>query len=285
MIPSIPKPKSSVSPKLGRSTPTAQPEPSKPTSSADLLGLDTSKPDSKPSDYIFSSFFSAPQEPVEPPKETKPDLKTEEENFFKQPAPTEKEKNKLTKDSILALYSQTPSNLASQFTPSFTTTTQSQFNQPAQNQFNQQPTQNQFNQLPQNQFNQQPTQNQFNQAPAQNQFNQSAQNQFNQQAQNQFGFGNVFQTPAPAFNNMPAQNGMQQFNQFQSVPGQFQQPFGQPQQFNSAQSQPFPQNNQFFNQPQQAQPLSQQFGALALGQSFPNAFAPNANVASNSTWQ
>ncbi|KAI8432685.1 hypothetical protein MSG28_013650 [Choristoneura fumiferana] len=290
VIPSIPKPKSSVSPKLGRSTPTAQPEPTKP-SSADLLGLDTSKPDSKPSDDIFSSFFSAPQESVEPPKEVKPDLKTEEENFFKQPAPTEKEKNKLTKDSILALYSQTPSNLASQFTPSFTATTQNQFNQPAQNQFNQQPPQNQFNQQPQNQFNQQPqnqfnpqpAQNQFNQAPAQNQFNQSAQNQFNQQAQNQFGFGNVFQTPAPAFNNMPAQNGMQQFSQFQSVPGQFQQPFGQ--QFNSAQPQTFPQNNQFFNQPQQAQPLSQQFGALGLGQSFPNAFAPNANVASNSTWQ
>lgn len=29
---------------------------------------------------------------------------TEEENFFNQPAPTNQEKNKMTKDSILALY-------------------------------------------------------------------------------------------------------------------------------------------------------------------------------------
>ncbi|KAL0811867.1 hypothetical protein ABMA28_009291 [Loxostege sticticalis] len=125
VIPSLPKPKSSVSPKLGRSTPTntAQPEASKPSNgSADLLGLDTSKPDPKPTnnDDIFSSFFSAPQEkPAEvKPEEQKADLKAEEENFFKQAAPTEKEKSKLTKDSILALYSQTPStNLVNQFNP------------------------------------------------------------------------------------------------------------------------------------------------------------------------
>ncbi|XP_063629354.1 stromal membrane-associated protein 1 [Cydia splendana] len=268
VIPSIPKPKSSVSPKLGRSTPTAQAEPPKPTSSADLLGLDTSKPEAKQDD-IFSSFFSAPQEPIEPPKEVKPDLKTEEENFFKQPAPTEKEKNKLTKDSILALYSKTPSNLGSQFN-------QQSFNAPAQSQFNQS-----FNQPAQ--FNQQPAQ--FNQQPA-NQFNSSNfnQSQFPQQ-QNQFGFANAFQTQP--FNNAPPQNGLQQaqqqqFNQFQSMPGQFQQPFGPQQQFNSAQ-QSFPQSNQLFNQPQQ-QPLSQQFGSLNLGQGFSSAF-PNANVASNSTWQ
>ncbi|XP_026750555.2 stromal membrane-associated protein 1 [Galleria mellonella] len=121
VIPSLPKPKSSVSPKLGRSTPTLQAETKPSNGSADLLGLDTGKPDTKPSnDDIFSSFFSAPQEkPVEPkPEEVKPDLKTEEENFFKQAAPTEKEKSKLTKDSILALYSQTPStNLGNQFNP------------------------------------------------------------------------------------------------------------------------------------------------------------------------
>lgn len=122
VIPSIPKPKSSVSPKLGRSTPTNQADTSRSSNgSADLLGLDTTKPETKSSnnDDIFSSFFSAPQEkPVEAPKPEQPknDLKTEEENFFKQAAPTEKEKSKLTKDSILALYSQTPStNLANQF--------------------------------------------------------------------------------------------------------------------------------------------------------------------------
>ncbi|KAI5638355.1 putative GTPase activating protein for arf domain-containing protein [Phthorimaea operculella] len=121
VIPSIPKPKSSVSPKLGRSTPVSQSQEPKPSNgAADLLGLDTSKPETK-NDDIFSSFFSAPEKPAKPnPEQTKPDLKTEEENFFKQAAPSEKEKSKLTKDSILALYSQTPStNLANQFNPSF----------------------------------------------------------------------------------------------------------------------------------------------------------------------
>ncbi|XP_013191869.1 stromal membrane-associated protein 1 [Amyelois transitella] len=220
VIPSIPKPKSSVSPKLGRSTPTSQAEAKPSNGSADLLGLDTAKTESKPSDDIFSSFFSAPQEkPAEPKPETKPDLKTEEENFFKQPAPTEKEKSKLTKDSILALYSQTPStNLV----------------------------------------------NQFNPVPP---------------AQQQFAFGGAYQPQA--FNNVPAQNGMQ-FNQFPPMGNQFQQPF--PAQPAMPPSQPFNQGNQFFNQ-QQPQQLTQQFGGLNLGQSFPNAFTQqNTNVASN-TWQ
>ncbi|RVE51798.1 hypothetical protein evm_003601 [Chilo suppressalis] len=231
VIPSIPKPKSSVSPKLGRSTPTNQPDTTKTSNgSTDLLGLDTTKPEAKPNDDIFSSFFSAPQEkPVETkPEEQKSDLKTEEENFFKQPAPTEKEKSKLTKDSILALYSQTPSNTLV----------------------------NQFNSVSQTQ-------------PAYS-----------------FGSTNAFQQPAY---NIPVQNGMQ-FNQFppqvnqfnQTMNNQFQQqPFAPVQQ--PVQGQAFPQNNQFFNQPQQN--LNQQFGGLNLGQSFPNAFAQNSNVASNSTWQ
>lgn len=222
VIPSLPKPKSSVSPKLGRNTPTSQAETSKTSNgSADLLGLDTAKPEPKPStnDDIFSSFFSAPEKPLEPkPEESKPDLKTEEENFFKQPAPTEKEKSKLTKDSILALYSQTPSNtLASQFNPV-------------------------------------------------------------QPIQNTYPFG----TYQP-YNNMPMQNGIQSFNQFQSMPNQFpafptQMP-PQPQNQQN-QNQPFQQN--FFNQNQSQ--LSQQFSGLNLGQ-FPNAFPPNPNMASNSTWQ
>lgn len=118
VIPSLPKPKSSVSPKLGRSTPTNIDTGKTSNGSADLLGLETTKPEPKPAnDDIFSSFFSAQEMPVEQKAEPKSDLKTEEENFFKQTAPTEKEKAKLTKDSILALYSQTPSNtLANQFT-------------------------------------------------------------------------------------------------------------------------------------------------------------------------
>ncbi|XP_028175392.1 actin cytoskeleton-regulatory complex protein SLA1-like [Ostrinia furnacalis] len=225
VIPSLPKPKSSVSPKLGRSTPTntVQAEPSKPSNgSADLLGLDSAKPDPKPAnnDDIFSSFFSAPQEkPAEVKLEdSKADLKVEEENFFKQAAPTEKEKSKLTKDSILALYSQTPStNLV----------------------------------------------NQFNPAPAQPAYQ---------------GFG--YQQP---FNTMPAQNGMQ-FNQFQPMNNQFQQPFAPPTQ-QPLPNQQFPQTNQFFSGQQPQQPLTQQFGGLNLGQSFPNFAQTNSNVASNTTWQ
>lgn len=204
---------------MGRNTPTSQADTSKTSNgSADLLGLDTTKPEPKPSanDDIFSSFFSAPEKPAEPkPEESKSDLKTEEENFFKQPAPTEKEKSKLTKDSILALYSQTPSNtLASQFNPV----------QPIQ--------------------------------PA---------------------YPHTFGTYQP-YNNMPMQNGMQSFNQFQPMPNQFQ---AFPSQMPQQQNQPF-QQNQFFNQPQTN--LPQQFSGLNLGQ-FPNAFPQNPNVASNTTWQ
>ncbi|KAL4708678.1 hypothetical protein ACJJTC_008204 [Scirpophaga incertulas] len=237
IIPSIPKPKSSVSPKLCRNTPTNQTETKPSNGSADLLGLDNCTVEMPPpSDDIFSSFFSAPQEKSTEPKPEldKSDLKVEEENFFKQAAPTEKEKSKLTKDSILALYSQSPSNLG-----------------------------NQFNPIP--------------------------------PVQPGFAFGapsTAFQ--APHFN-MPVQNSMPsnlqsniQFSQFQPqtnqfnqpISSQYQQPFGQPMQQTN---QPFQQNNQFFNQPQQN--LSQQFGGLNLGQSFPNAFAQNTNVASNSTWQ
>ncbi|XP_034826307.1 stromal membrane-associated protein 1 [Maniola hyperantus] len=300
VIPSIPKPKSSVSPKLGRNTPTNQTNQADTNKTsngaADLLGLDTSsKPEVKQTnnDDIFSSFFSAPVEKPElKPEETKPDLKTEEENFFKQPAPTEKEKSKLTKDSILALYSQTPANtLGNQFNP-----VQSQ-----PGQFNQvQPQPGQFNQV-------QSQPGQFNQVQSQpGQFNpvQPQSGQFNPvQPQNQFAFGSVYQSPA--YNSMGMQNGMQSFNQFQPMSNQFQQAFPNqmPQQMQNVQSiqnvhqqlqnvqpsqnaqplqnvQPF-QNQQFF--PQQNQ-LPQQFGGLNLGQSFASAFPPNPNVASN-IWQ
>lgn len=229
VIPSIPKPKSSVSPKLGRNTPTHQTDTSKTSNgSADLLGLETTKPEPKSSnnDDIFSSFFSAPQEkPAETKtEEQKPDLKTEEENFFKQAAPTEKEKSKLTKDSILALYSQTPTNTLA--------------------------------------------------------------NQFNLSQQAQPGsslFSTVYQPPA--FNNMGMPNGMQSFKQFQPMPNQFQQPFPSQMPQQPLQNvQAFPQNQQFFNT-QPTQHLAQQFGSLNLGQNFPNAFPPNPNVASNTTWQ
>lgn len=182
VIPSLPKPKSSVSPKLGRATPpTSQPETSKVSNgAADLLGLDTTKPDTKPAnDDIFSSFFSAPQEKQTEIKteQTKPDLKAEEENFFKQAAPTEKEKSKLTKDSILALYSQTPStNLANQFNPVQTIPSQPVAYQPFGNVYQQQ------------NFNSMPVQNgmqQFNQFQQMGQFQQPFAGQVQQPVQSQ----------------------------------------------------------------------------------------------------
>ncbi|CAG4938828.1 unnamed protein product [Colias eurytheme] len=275
VIPSIPKPKSSVSPKLGRSTPTIQAEASKPSNgSADLLGLDTSKPEQKQTnnDDIFSSFFSAPQEkPPQASQETKPDLKTEEENFFKQPAPTEKEKSKLTKDSILALYSQSP--LVNQFNP-VQPVQQYPFGYQAPVYNNMQmPNGMQGNQM--NQF--QPLSGQFAQYP------QQVPQQMGQQIPQQMGQ----QIPQQMGQQIPQQMGQQIPQQIgQQIPQQIPQQIGQqiPQQIPQMQ-QVFPPNpplNQFFNQPQQ---LSQQFGNLNLGQGFPNAFPPNSNIASNSTWQ
>ncbi|KPJ19704.1 Stromal membrane-associated protein 2 [Papilio machaon] len=218
VIPSLPKPKSSVSPKLGRSTPTSsQTDTTKSSNgSADLLGLDTGKIETKTStnDDIFSSFFSAPQEkPAEVPKpETKSDLKAEEENFFKQAAPTEKEKSKLTKDSILALYSQTPNtNLVNQFSSvppgqpqafPFAPTYQTPMynSMPMQNgmqQFNQfQPINNQFQQ-----FNSQiPPQMQTNPPfPQNNQFFSNQPIQQPQQLTQQFGSLNLGQSFPTAF--------------------------------------------------------------------------------------
>lgn len=104
---------------------------------------------------------------VQKSTEEKPDLKAEEENFFNQAAPTEKEKSKLTKDSILALYSQTPNaNLVNQYNSVHSApfqygggTFQSSFNNvPVQN--GMQPQYNQFpvigNQFPAQGFSQMP---------------------------------------------------------------------------------------------------------------------------------
>lgn len=74
-------------------------------------------------DDIFSSFLSAPPSSsassvnggstnTSSSSATNPAGKTEEENFFNQPMPSTQEKNKMTKDSIMALYgtsSQKPS--------------------------------------------------------------------------------------------------------------------------------------------------------------------------------
>ncbi|XP_016915876.1 stromal membrane-associated protein 1 [Apis cerana] len=108
VVPQLPKPKSSVSPKLNRANNSA---------TLDLLGLDAPATNQTningAGDDIFSSFLSAP--PVSVASTTNnisstttsvstTISKTEEESFFDQPAPSLQEKNKMSKDSILALY-------------------------------------------------------------------------------------------------------------------------------------------------------------------------------------
>ncbi|KAL6425244.1 hypothetical protein ACFW04_009470 [Cataglyphis niger] len=112
VVPQLPKPRSSVSPKLGRTK----------ESSAilDLLGLDapaTNQINANGSgDDVFSSFLSAPPastttsgNDVSNGSKTATTIKSEEESFFEQSAPLSQEKSKMTKDSILALYG-TPSH-------------------------------------------------------------------------------------------------------------------------------------------------------------------------------
>lgn len=68
----------------------------------DLLGLHNGEDN-------FTGFLSAPAKEESKPEEIDT-AKSEEESFFNQTAPLEKEKVKLTKDSILALYGNTPTN-------------------------------------------------------------------------------------------------------------------------------------------------------------------------------
>ncbi|XP_011634387.2 stromal membrane-associated protein 1 [Pogonomyrmex barbatus] len=113
IVPQLPKPRSSVSPKLNRTK----------ESSAilDLLGLDapaTNQTNVNGSgDDVFSSFLSAPPASALTGNDaangtkttTTTTSKSEEESFFDQPTSLSQEKSKLTKDSILALYG-TPSH-------------------------------------------------------------------------------------------------------------------------------------------------------------------------------
>ncbi|KAG5312427.1 SMAP1 protein, partial [Acromyrmex insinuator] len=110
VVPQLPKPRSSVSPKLGRT---------KDSAILDLLGLDaptTNQTNVNGSgDDVFSSFLSAPPASVASTgndsngSKTTTASKSEEESFFNQPTPLPQEKSKMTKDSILALYG-TPSH-------------------------------------------------------------------------------------------------------------------------------------------------------------------------------
>lgn len=116
VVPQIPKPRSSVSPKPTRANNSA---------TLDLLGLDApvnlANANGSSGDDIFSSFLSATPASASPAPTGVTNgsagdaaSKTEEENFFNQPVPTPQEKSKMTKDSILALYG-TPSHQPSPF--------------------------------------------------------------------------------------------------------------------------------------------------------------------------
>jgi stromal membrane-associated protein len=125
VVPQLPKPHSSVSPK-----------PSRPitnnSATLDLLGLDAptnstnNTNGSNSGDDIFSSFLSATPamasssvtstatNGISESSLSAAASKADEESFFNQPAPTTQEKSKMTKDSILALYG-TPSSHPSVF--------------------------------------------------------------------------------------------------------------------------------------------------------------------------
>lgn len=212
-VPQLPKPKN-PSPKPGRAT--NAPETKKEN---DLLGLQNGE-DS------FSGFVSVSvPSNIEEKKEEDKSAKSEEESFFNQIVPTEKEKVKLTKDSILALYSNTPTNNFNQLQNQLPY----QGNFPTQNfqTFGGYPQQNFSTTQPVGQFAQWGTQPQFpvqgqvsapiTQFPASNQFP-NGQGQFgNFSSSNQFPTGGQFgqfqpglnaaQTPNPFFGN---QNGLQQ---------------------------------------------------------------------------
>ncbi|XP_058792931.1 stromal membrane-associated protein 1-like isoform X2 [Phymastichus coffea] len=147
VVPQLPKPRSSVSPKPNRTVTTN-------SATLDLLGLDGpenqgSTNGSSSGDDMFTSFLSAPPAAGAPvtngsPAETNStNSKSEEESFFNQPAPTPQEKSKMTKDSILALYGTQPSQPfgGNMFNQQLSTQqqlpTQQQFQQQMTNAFNQ----------------------------------------------------------------------------------------------------------------------------------------------------
>lgn len=135
IVPQLPKPKSSVSPKPSKLTNN--------TATLDLLGLDaptnqTTTNGSCSGDDIFSSFLSATPAITATPSlsstittsttttaallngtadgsSTGVATKTDEENFFNQTAPSTQEKSKMTRDSILALYGTAPSQQSTWF--------------------------------------------------------------------------------------------------------------------------------------------------------------------------
>lgn len=270
-VPQLPKPKS-ASPKPGRVTVQQPPPVGEIKQNADLLGLQNGED-------TFSGFVSATVT-EETKKIEKDSLKSEEESFFNQTAPTEKEKVKLTKDNILALYGNTPVNNLNpvpgyQSQPSFG---------------NQQAFQN-FTAYPQQNI---PAQNGLTQFTVANQFQQfQAQFPYQQQPTSQYSINNQFQSgsiqPQPNMQfsslpnafppNNPLPNGTNFYasTQFQGVPN-----LGQMNQFqtqNSGFTGQTPVANPFFSN--QGINVQQQFANLSLNNKAAN---PGPTLATN-LWQ
>ncbi|XP_044744525.1 stromal membrane-associated protein 1 isoform X2 [Coccinella septempunctata] len=98
-VPQLPKPKN-PSPKPNRIINTDKTD-------SDLLIAQNSED--------FSGFLSSAPKTEEKKETLKNDIKSEEESFFNQTLPTEKEKVQLSKDSIMKLYSNMPMNNFNQF--------------------------------------------------------------------------------------------------------------------------------------------------------------------------
>lgn len=105
-VPQLPKP-TNPSPKPARTVISEVATDNKEKKDDDLLGLHNGE-DS------FSNFISAPST-AEQTTKAESSVKNEEDSFFNQIVPTEKEKVKLDKDSILALYGSAPANNCNQF--------------------------------------------------------------------------------------------------------------------------------------------------------------------------
>ncbi|KAF5285667.1 hypothetical protein FQA39_LY16531 [Lamprigera yunnana] len=262
-VPQLPKPKA-TSPK-----PSRQPAPIQETKlSADPFGLQNGE-DS------FSNFVSASAITMtaEEGKNSDTDtLKSEEESFFNQTVPAEKEKVKLTKDNILALYGNAPA------VNNFTYQNQSNFcNQGFQSFAGYSPPQN----LPSQ------ASNGLAQFPVASQIHQFSSQLYQPSAVGQFSTNSQCQTPLSSQNTI---------TQFSSSPNNFYQQNGMnffPNPINSSQLLPanqYPiQNVGFTSQNSVANPffnsqglhVQQQFANLSLNSKSIN---PGATVATN-LWQ
>lgn len=79
------------------------------SASTDLLGLDLISSNDEPFGFFASADSNKKAETTIPVKDSKT-IEDEEKDFFSQKAPEKSEEKKLTKESILSLYSQAPAS-------------------------------------------------------------------------------------------------------------------------------------------------------------------------------